>query len=100
MEPRQQRDLLPVDMSRPDWRLRPKARYGHRGRTTPRRPSMTKYLLLKHYRGAPEAVNDVPIDKWTPAEIDDHRRYMAHFATRLEGTGEYVDGQALSPEGT
>ena len=25
---------------------------------------------------------------------------MADFATRLEGTGEYVDGQALSPEGT
>jgi hypothetical protein len=25
---------------------------------------------------------------------------MADFATRLEGTGEYVDSQALSPEGT
>jgi hypothetical protein len=25
---------------------------------------------------------------------------MADFATRLEGTGDYVDGQALSPEGT
>ena len=23
---------------------------------------MAKYLLLKHYRGAPEAVNDVPMD--------------------------------------
>ncbi|MDT7713093.1 MAG: hypothetical protein QOG46_1787, partial [Pseudonocardiales bacterium] len=23
---------------------------------------MTKYLLLKHYRGAPEAVNAVPMD--------------------------------------
>jgi hypothetical protein len=24
---------------------------------------MTKYLLLKHYRGAPEAVNAVPMDQ-------------------------------------
>ena len=24
---------------------------------------------------------------------------MADFATRLEGTGEFVDGQALSPDG-
>jgi hypothetical protein len=62
--------------------------------------SMTKYLLLKHYRGAPEAVNGVPMDQWTPKEIEDHLQYMADFATRLEGTGEYVDGQALSPEGT
>ena len=61
---------------------------------------MTKYLLLKHYRGAPEAVNAVPMDQWTPAEVEDHLQYMADFATRLESTGEYVDGQALSPEGT
>jgi hypothetical protein len=27
-------------------------------------------------------------------------QYMRDFAARLEGTGEYVDGQALSPEGT
>jgi hypothetical protein len=59
-----------------------------------------KYLLLKHYRGAPEAVNDVPMDKWTPAEIEDHMQFMADFAARLEGTGEFVDGQALAPEGT
>ncbi len=58
---------------------------------------MTRYLLLKHYRGGPEAVNDVPMDQWTPEEIEDHLQYMADFATRLEGTGEYVDGQALSP---
>jgi hypothetical protein len=25
---------------------------------------MAKYLLLKHYRGAPAAVNDVPMDRW------------------------------------
>ncbi|MCU1689300.1 MAG: hypothetical protein JWN20_1228 [Jatrophihabitantaceae bacterium] len=59
-----------------------------------------KYLLLKHYRGAPEAVNCVPMDQWTPAEIDAHITYMGDFATRLEATGEFVDGQAVAPEGT
>lgn len=58
-----------------------------------------KYLLLKHYRGAPEAVNDVPMDRWTPGEVEDHVRYMDEFAARLETTGEFVDSQALSPEG-
>ena len=61
---------------------------------------MAKYLLLKHYRGAPEAVNDVPMDRWTPQEIENHVRYMNEFAARLESTGEFVDSQALSPEGT
>jgi hypothetical protein len=60
---------------------------------------MAKYLLLKHYRGAPPAVNDVPIDRWTPEEIDAHMAYMQDFATRLEKSGEYVDAQALAPEG-
>src|ERR1700683_5586699 len=87
-------------MSRLARRLRPRARCGYRGRTGPRRPSMAKYLLLKHYRGAPEAVNCVPMDQWTPEEVQDHMQYMADFAARLESTGEWVDGQALSPEGT
>ena len=58
-----------------------------------------KYLLLKHYRGAPAEVNDVPMDRWTPAEIDVHIAFMNAFAARLEETGEYVDGQALAPDG-
>ena len=58
-----------------------------------------KYLLLKHYRGAPEAVNDVPMDRWTPEEVDAHMQFMADFGQRLEESGEYVDAQALSPEG-
>lgn len=58
-----------------------------------------KYLLLKHYRGAPAAVNDVPMDRWTPDEVDAHMRYMRDFAARLEETGEYVEGQALAPDG-
>ena len=57
---------------------------------------MAKYLLLKHYRGAPEAVNDVPMDQWTPQEIEDHLRYIADFATWLESTGEYVDQPGAS----
>ena len=60
---------------------------------------MAKYLLLKHYRGAPAAVNDAPMDRWTPEEVDAHIRFMGDFASRLEATGEFVDGQALSPEG-
>jgi len=62
---------------------------------------MTKYLLLKHYRGGPAPFVDFdPMDRWTPAEVDAHIQYMNDFAARLEGSGEFVDGQALSPEGT
>ena len=61
---------------------------------------MAKYLLLKHYRGAPASHNDVPMDQWTPEEVTAHVQYMRDFATRLEGTGEFVSEQALSPEGT
>ena len=61
---------------------------------------MAKYLLLKHYRGAPEAVNGVPMDQWTPEEFSAHIQYMQDFADRLESTGELVDSQALSPKGT
>ena len=60
---------------------------------------MAKYLLLKHYRGGKAPVNDVPMDKWTPEEIDAHVTYMQEFADRLSGSGEFVDGQALAPEG-
>ncbi|WP_426573959.1 YciI family protein [Aquihabitans sp. McL0605] len=60
---------------------------------------MAKYLLLKHYRGAPAAVNDVPMDQWTPEEVDAHCQYMNDFAARLEQSGEFVDSQALAPTG-
>jgi hypothetical protein len=60
---------------------------------------MAKYLLLKHYRGGKAPLNDVPMDKWTPAEIDAHMAYMNEFAARLEESGEFVDGQAVAPEG-
>jgi hypothetical protein len=61
--------------------------------------TMAKYLLLKHYRGAPAAVNDVPMDQWEPAEVEAHVRFMMDFANRLESSGEFIDGQALSPDG-
>jgi hypothetical protein len=60
---------------------------------------MAKYLLLKHYRGGMPTVDYTPMDQWTPEEVDAHMAYMSDFATRLEGTGEFVDGQALSPDG-
>ena len=61
---------------------------------------MAKYLLLKHYRGAPAAVNNVPMDQWAPAEVEAHIKYMNDFAAKLQSSGEFVDSQALSPEGT
>ena len=60
---------------------------------------MAKYLLLKHYRGAPTPPNDVPMDRWTPDEVSAHFQFMRDFAARLEGTGEFVDGQALAQDG-
>jgi len=61
---------------------------------------MARYLMLKHYRGAPTAVNDVPMDRWTADEITAHLRYMDDFAARLQDSGELVDSQALAAEGT
>ena len=61
---------------------------------------MAKYLLLKHYRGGSiPAVDWAPMDQWTPEEVDAHVQFMHDFAARLEETGEFVDGQALAPEG-
>lgn len=61
---------------------------------------MAKYLMLKHYRGAPEAVNPTPMDQWTPEEVSAHVQYMDDFAAHLVETGEFVDAQALAPKGT
>ena len=63
---------------------------------------MAKFLLLKHYRrnAGPEDLVDIPMQEWSPEEIDAHMAYMGDFAAKLEKAGEFVDGQALSPEGT
>src|SRR5918994_1135188 len=75
-------------MSRTCARLRPWSEHGHNGPYRTKENMMAKYLLLKHYRGAPAAVNDVPMDQWTPEEFSAHIQYMRDFANRLEGTGE------------
>ena len=63
---------------------------------------MAKYLLLKHYRGGPEPMPNArtPMEQWTPAEIDAHIAFMDHVADTLRERGEFVGGEALSPEGT
>ena len=60
---------------------------------------MAKYLLLKHYRGSPAPTNDVAMDRWTPEELDDHVGFMNDFADALRDSGEFVDAQALAPDG-
>lgn len=63
---------------------------------------MTKYLLLKHYRGGPAQLPTAQagMDQWTPQEIDDHIAFMQRLADQLTASGEWIEGQALSPEGT
>lgn len=61
---------------------------------------MAKYLLLKHYRGAPEPPDWVPMDTWSPEEFSAHIQYMNDFAARLEQSGEFVESHALSESGT
>lgn len=60
---------------------------------------MAKYLMLKHYRGAPVEPDFVPMEQWTPDEVDAHVRYMDDFAARLVESGEFVEGHALAEEG-
>lgn len=60
---------------------------------------MAKYLLLKHYRGAPAPANDVPMDQWTPDEVQAHIQFMRDFATRLEGPVSSSTGKRCLPSG-
>ena len=62
---------------------------------------MAKYLILKHYRGGPAPVTEFEnLDHWAPERVDAHVRFMVEFGERLKETGEFVDAQALSQEGT
>ena len=61
---------------------------------------MAKYLMLKHYRSTSKSLDCAPMDQWTPEEVSAHIKYMQDFAAKLEETGEFVDAQALAPEGT
>ncbi|SDD74167.1 YciI family protein [Glycomyces harbinensis] len=62
---------------------------------------MAKYLLLKHYRGGPKPHPNAEafMDQWTPEEIAAHIAFMGKVADDLSARGEYVDGQALAPDG-
>ena len=62
---------------------------------------MAKYLLLKHYRGGPEPMPNctTQMDQWTPDEVSAHIAFMGHVADVLRERGEFVDAQALSPDG-
>ena len=62
---------------------------------------MPKYLLLKHYNGGPEPMAGcVPMSEWTPAEINAHIAFQHHVGQLLRDSGEFVDAQGLSPDGT
>ena len=62
---------------------------------------MAKYLLIKHYRGGPTPMPGcgASMDQWTPQEVSDHIGFMNDLADLLRERGEFVDAQALSPEG-
>jgi hypothetical protein len=72
------------------------------GGTTEDEENTMKYLLLKHYRGGPKPMPtcEAPMDRWTPEEISAHIGFMNEVADSLRERGEFVDAQALSPEGT
>jgi hypothetical protein len=40
------------------------------------------------------------MDRWTPDEVAAHIQYMQDLARKLEATGEFVDAQAVAPEGS
>lgn len=63
---------------------------------------MTKYLLLKHYRGDHDIAHGdlAPMSDWTPEEVDAHIAFMGKVVEDLKARGEFVDEQALAPEGT
>lgn len=62
---------------------------------------MPRYLLLKHYRGGPERHHSFPpMDEWAPEDVEAHMAFLHNVRDMLQESGEYVDGQALTPENT
>ena len=62
---------------------------------------MPKYLILKHYRGGPEKHPDFTgWSDWTADEGKAHIAFQHQVADMLRERGEFVDAQALSPEGS
>jgi len=63
--------------------------------------TMSKYLLLKHYRGGPEPHRTVPpMDEWAPEDVEAHMAFLRHVTELLQANGEYVDAQGLTPART
>jgi hypothetical protein len=60
---------------------------------------MTNYLMIKHYRGPKDYVDNPPPSAWRPEEWEAHLRYMDDFADRLRETGEFVSSTALAEDG-
>ncbi len=60
---------------------------------------MPKYLLLKHYRGGPEAPGFAPMDQWTADEVSAHINFQHEINKMLVERGEFVDARGLSPDG-
>lgn len=54
---------------------------------------MVKSLFLRHYRSAPEALNNVPTGQWTPEEVDAHMQLMQDSADRLQASGHTSTGR-------
>ncbi len=60
---------------------------------------MTRYLLLKHYRGGPELPTPVPpMNEWDPEDIAAHMDFLNEVSEMLRASGEYVDAQALTQD--
>ena len=60
---------------------------------------MPKYLILKHYQGGPEPAAFTPMSEWTPEEISAHIEFQREVGRMLTESGEFVDAQAVSPDG-
>ena len=60
---------------------------------------MPKYLLLKRYRGGPEAHRPYPpLDEWAPEDVEAHMAFLRNVRNVIGD--EYVDAQALAPTQT
>jgi hypothetical protein len=55
---------------------------------------MPRYMLLQNY--APAANCDIPMDQWTPQEIQAHVEFQHELNALLTESGELVDAQGLA----
>src|SRR4051794_19598497 len=84
-------------MSRIPGRLRSNGEGPRQTRPTTPGGDMPKYLLLKHYRGGPEAHRAVPpMGEWATEDVEAHMAFLKQVSELLKENGEYVDAQALT----